>query len=113
MKAKEALWKQSEWLRITLASIGDAVITTDTEGNVLSMNVVAEALTGWKEEDAKNRPLDQVFHIVNEATGERVENPAYRALREGRILGLANHTLLVARTGIRTPIDDSAAPIRD
>ena len=69
VEAKEELWKQSEWLRVTLASIGDAVITTDTAGNVLSMNNVAESLTGWKIEDAKGRPLDQVFHIVNERTG--------------------------------------------
>ena len=113
LEAKEALWKQAEWLRVTLASIGDAVITTDTDGNILSMNTVAQNLTGWKEEDAKARPLDQVFRIVNEATGSPVENPAHRALKEGRILGLANHTLLISRNGTRTPIDDSAAPIRD
>ena len=113
VEAKEELWKQSEWLRVTLASIGDAVITTDTAGNVLSMNNVAETLTGWKIEDAKGRPLEQVFHIVNEKTGARVDNPAQRALKEGRVLGLANHTVLVARDGTKTPIDDSAAPIRD
>jgi PAS domain S-box-containing protein len=113
LKAKEALWKQAEWLRVTLASIGDAVITTDTDGNILTMNAVAQNLTGWKEEDAKARPLDQVFRIVNEDTGAPIENPAHRALREGRIVGLANHTLLVSRDGTRTPIDDSAAPIRD
>ena len=112
-QAKEALWKQSEWLRLTLASIGDAVITTDTGGNVLAMNAVAEDLTGWKEEDAQGRPLDQVFQIMSEQTGERVESPVHRVLTEGRITGLANHTLLIARNGARTPIDDSAAPIRD
>jgi len=113
VEAKAALFKQSEWLRVTLSSIGDAVITTDIDGNIISLNLVAEALTGWSEVDAQGRPLDQVFHIVNEETGKDVENPAHCALREGRVMGLANHTVLIARNGERTPIDDSAAPIRD
>jgi PAS domain S-box-containing protein len=102
-----------ERLRITLASIGDAVIVTDTHGRVTTMNAVAESLTGWTQNDAEGHPLDAVFHIVNEHSREPVENPAKRALREGVIVGLANHTVLIAKNGTQRPIDDSAAPIRD
>jgi PAS domain S-box-containing protein len=112
-RAEEALRKQSEWLRITLSSIGDAVISTDAEGRVTFMNGVAESLTGWPQAEAIGRPLPEVFHIVNERTRQPVENPALRALREGTIVGLANHTVLIARDGTERPIDDSAAPIRD
>ncbi len=112
-RAEEALRKQSDWLRITLASIGDAVISTDAEGRVTFMNGVAEALTGWPQAEAVGRPLPDVFHIVNERTRQPVENPALRAVREGTIVGLANHTVLVARDGTERPIDDSAAPMRD
>ncbi len=105
--------QQSEWLRITLASIGDAVITTDADGRVTSMNAVAQALTGWSQTDALGQPLTDVFRIVHEDTREPVENPALRALQTGTIVRLANHTVLLARTGEEHPIDDSAAPIRD
>ena len=106
------LAEQGERLRTTLASIGDAVITTDTAGRVTGMNAVAEALTGWSTADAAGVPLAAVFNIVNEDTRRPVENPAFRALREGVIVGLANHTVLIARDGTERPIDDSAAPIR-
>src|SRR5580704_12590203 len=112
-RAEEALRKQSEWLRVTLASIGDGVISTDAQGLVTFMNVVAESLTGWPSDEALGRPLPEVFHIVNEQTLEPVDNPAFRALREGAVVGLANHTVLIARDGSQLPIDDSAAPIRD
>jgi PAS domain S-box-containing protein len=112
-RAEEALRKQSEWLRITMSSIGDAVISTDAEGLVTSLNGVAEALTGWTQAAAVGRPLPEVFHIVNEHTRLPVENPALRALREGMVVGLANHTILIARDGTERPIDDSAAPIRE
>src|SRR5881275_1306411 len=98
-RAEEALRKQSEWLRIALASIGDAVISTDAEGRVTFLNRVAESLTGWPEAEALGRPLPDVLRIVSEATGLAVEDPALRALREGTIVGLANHTILVARDG--------------
>jgi PAS domain S-box-containing protein len=113
LEAEEALRKQSEWLRVTLASIGDAVISTDASGRVTFMNGVAEALTGWTQAEAAGRPLPEVFHIVDERTRRPVENPAARAAREGAVAGLANHTVLVARDGTERPIDDSAAPIRD
>jgi PAS domain S-box-containing protein len=112
-QAEDALRKQSEWLRITLASIGDAVISTDTEGRVTFMNRVAEELTGWPQPEAMGRPLHEVFLIVNEHTRRQVENPALRASHEGTIVGLANHTVLIARDGTERPIDDSAAPMWD
>jgi PAS domain S-box-containing protein len=101
-----------ESLRTTLASIGDAVIATDRHGRVTSMNTVAESLTGWSAVDAHGKPLDAVLRIVNEETGQPVENPVEKVLRLGRVVGLANHTVLIARDGARRPIDDSAAPIR-
>ncbi|HEX6942347.1 MAG TPA: PAS domain S-box protein [Gemmatimonadaceae bacterium] len=103
----------SELLRVTLRSIGDAVVTTDMTGRINYLNEVAESLTGWNHADAVGKPLESVFRIVNESTGEPVENPAARALREGIVVGLANHTLLIRRDGSRLAIDDSAAPIRD
>jgi PAS domain S-box-containing protein len=112
-RVEEELRKRSEWLRITLASIGDAVISTDAEARVTFMNGVAEALTGWTQSEAVGRPLSEVFQIVNERTREPSANPALRTLREGTVVGLANHTILIARDGKERPIDDSAAPIRD
>ncbi len=111
--AEKALQKQSEWLRVTLASIGDAVITTDTEERVTSLNPIAELLTGWAQQDAQGEPLARVFQIVNETSRQPVENPALRSLREGKIVGLANHTILIAKDGAERAIDDSAAPIKD
>jgi len=108
-----AEYESSEWLRVTLSSIGDAVITTDAHGRVTFLNPVAQALTGWTQEQAVSVSLERVFHIVNEETRKEVENPALRALREGVIVGLANHTLLISRDGTERPIDDSAAPIRN
>ena len=104
---------QGERLRTTLSSIGDAVISTDVDGRIVDLNPEAESLTGWPAADARGQPLEAVFRIVNEATRATVENPAMRALREGTVVGLANHTLLIRRDGAETPIDDSAAPIRD
>lgn len=104
--------QHQEYLRTTLGSIGDAVITTDGEGRVTMMNAVAEELAGWKLAEAAGRPLDVIFNIVNEQSRQPVENPTTRALREGIIVGLANHTVLIAKDGTERPIDDSAAPIR-
>jgi PAS domain S-box-containing protein len=99
-------------LRVTLASIGDAIIATDDDGRVTLMNGVAETLTGWTRVDAIGRPLRDVLVIVNEETRQPVENPVSRVLREGKITGLANHTVLISKAGREIPIDDSAAPIR-
>ncbi len=105
--------EQRERFRVTLASIGDAVITTDMDGLVTFINPIAESLTGWQQETAVGRPLQEVFNIVNEQTRRTVENPALRAIREGVIFGLANHTILIAKDGTEIPIDDSGAPIKD
>jgi PAS domain S-box-containing protein len=98
---------------VTLRSIGDGVVATDVEGRVTFLNGVAERLTGWSDAEARGQPLETVFRIVNEGTRLTVESPVTRALREGRIVGLANHTLLLARDGTERPIADSAAPILD
>ncbi len=107
------LTRKREKLRVTLESIGDAVITTDPAGRVTLLNRVAEALTGWPAADAVGAPLTDVFRIVNQQTRQPVENPVRRVIDEGVIVGLANHTVLIARDGTERPIDDSAAPIRD
>ena len=105
--------EQRRLLQITLASIGDGVITTDTRGTVTYLNDVAETLTGWPRADAIGQHLGTVFQIVNEETRLAVENPALTALRDGVVVGLANHTVLIKRDGRECPIDDSAAPIRN
>jgi PAS domain S-box-containing protein len=97
----------------TLASIGDAVIVTDAEGKVTFANKVALNLLGRTEQEALGRPLDMVFQIVNEFTHAVVESPVARVLREGAIVGLANHTILITPGGAEIPIDDSGAPVRD
>jgi PAS domain S-box-containing protein len=114
LEAKTAeLRAESERFRTTLASIGDAVVSTDAQGRITFLNGVAEALTGWPALEAIGRPIQEVFVIHNETTGTPVENPALRTLREGQVVGLANHTVLRARDGVERPVDDSAAPIRD
>jgi PAS domain S-box-containing protein len=109
----DALHFQPEWCRVTLASIGDAVITTDAEGRITFLNSVAESLTGWTLEEAAGQPLDSVFRIINEESRQPVESPTARALREGMVVGLANHSLLIAKDATERPIDDSTAPIRN
>jgi PAS domain S-box-containing protein len=105
--------RQRRWFHAAVSSIGDAVIATDEQGLVRLMNTVAERLTGWTLAEAAGRPIEEVFRIVNEETRRPAENPALRALRDGAITGLANHTVLLGRAGDEAPIDDSAAPIRD
>jgi PAS domain S-box-containing protein len=110
--ANAVLQSEREWFRTTLASIGDAVITTNTIGQVTTLNSVAERLTGWTQHEASGQDLANVFQIINDATRQPVDSPAMRALAEGTIVGLANHTLLIAKDGTERFIDDSAAPIR-
>jgi PAS domain S-box-containing protein len=110
--AENRLRQQGELLSVTLSSIGDAVIATDIKGSINFINPTAEALTGWSMADAAGKPLADVFKIINETTREPVENPVTKVLREGNVVGLANHTVLVARGGNEIPIDDSGAPIR-
>ncbi len=107
------LHETEESLRATLYSIGDAVISTDGEALVTAMNPVAASLTGWTEAEAIGQPLADIFRIINENTREPVESPAEVVLKEGRIVGLANHTLLLSRDGREFPIADSGAPIRN
>ncbi|MCK4274911.1 MAG: PAS domain S-box protein [Phycisphaerae bacterium] len=111
-RAQEAIKESEEGLRITLASIGDGVIATDTERRITRLNKVAEELTGWTARDARGKALEEVFHIINEQTRAPARDPVARALAFGRIEGLANHTVLVARDGAERAIADSAAPIR-
>jgi PAS domain S-box-containing protein len=112
-EAATAIYVQQERFRTTLTSIGDAVIVTDTEGRVTFVNPIAATLTGYREEEAKGLPLQSVLNIVNEETRKEAENPVARVLAQGQIVGLANHTVLIAKDGSERPIDDSAAPIRD
>lgn len=110
-RVEQALFREKELAQITLHSIGDAVITTDANGFIQSLNPVAEKLTRWSFEQAKGLPLDEVFQIVNEMSGEPVENPVEKALDENRIVKAASNTLLIGRDGSEFAIDHSAAPI--
>ncbi|HLM57002.1 MAG TPA: PAS domain S-box protein [Pyrinomonadaceae bacterium] len=110
-RAEAAAVKSERQLATTLQSIGDAVISTDAAGRVNFMNPVAQRLTGWAVEEARGLPLEEVFRIVNEETRETVESPVAKVLREGKVVGLANHTVLLTRGGAEIPIEDSGAPI--
>ncbi|MBL9122521.1 MAG: CHASE3 domain-containing protein, partial [Planctomycetaceae bacterium] len=112
LRAAADVHRERERFEVTLRSIGDGVIATDTDGRVTFLNQIAATLTGWPLADAAGQPLEKVFHIVNEETRAHVENPALRALQEGTIVGLANHTALIHRDGSERAIADSAAPIR-
>lgn len=112
-RAKNRAAGQAETLNVTLGSIGDGVISTDTDGNITFMNSVAESLTGWKATEVQARPIHEIFRIVHEDTRRTVENPAVRSLNSGTVTALANHSLLIARDGSEIPIDDSGSPIKD
>ncbi|HTL54534.1 MAG TPA: PAS domain S-box protein [Candidatus Limnocylindrales bacterium] len=112
-RALQQLEEERARLEVTLASIGDAVIVTDVDGAVRFMNPIAEAMTGWSAAEARGQALESVFHIVNEKTRRRAENPTIKALRDGLVVGLANHTVLISKSGSEYSIDDSAAPICD
>ncbi|MEA3546406.1 MAG: EAL domain-containing protein [Thermodesulfobacteriota bacterium] len=108
---EEELYKEQEKALVTLQSIGDAVISTNNQGLVEFLNPVAETLTGWSAKEAQGRPLTEVFHILSEKSREPAQDPVTRCLIEGKIVGLANHTILVSRSGKEFAIEDSAAPI--
>ncbi|MCL7488160.1 MAG: PAS domain S-box protein [Desulfobulbaceae bacterium] len=112
-RAIEELAAERERLAVTLRSIGDGVITTNTEGRIVMMNKVAEQLCGWSQQEAVDRPLHEIFRIVNEKTGRPCPNPVDLVMKTGSIVALENHTLLIARDGARISIADSGAPIRD
>lgn len=107
------LQQQREWFEVTLSSIGDAVITTDVFGKITYLNPVAESMTGWSAAEAAGSPLERVFAIVDEYTRRPLEHPIGRVLQTGKVVGLANHAALLDKSGRLTPIEDSAAPIRD
>ncbi|MFH2058188.1 MAG: PAS domain S-box protein [Pseudomonadota bacterium] len=110
---QQALIAEKERLAVTLRSIGDGVITTDINGTVVLLNKVAEMLTGWTHAEAVGQPLEKVFHIINEHTRQICENPVTKVISSGQIIGLANHTVLVAKDGSERSIADSGAPIFD
>ena len=112
-QADSSIYAERAKLQSTLSSIGDAALATDTEGNVTFINTVAQSLTGWTQQEAIGKPVEQVLNIVSEGDHAPAANPVRRVLGEGAIVGLANHTLLIARDGTERPIDDSAAPIHD
>ena len=109
----QQLNQQREWLEVTLMSIGDAVIVTDADKAITMMNPLGEQLTGWSLAEAKGRPIDEIFRIMNEQTRKGVKSPIDAVLRDGFKVGLANHSVLLTRDGREIPIGDSAAPIRD
>jgi PAS domain S-box-containing protein len=112
-RSRGELRRHAAWLSTALRSLGDAVIATDELGCITLLNPVAETLTGWARDEAIGKPLAQVFRITHALTGEAAEDPVTRVLREGVVVGLANHTALTARDGTRRPIEDTAAPIRE
>ena len=109
-RAEEEMRQQREWFQVTLRSIGDAVITTDIQGQVTFLNPIAETLTGWSSAEAWAKPLKAVLNIVDEKTREPAFHPIDKALREGVIVGLSNHTVLISRDGTEVSIEDSANP---
>jgi len=111
-RAARLLQQRSEWFTVTLTSIGDAVIATDTQAVVTFMNPEAERLTGWPSQEALGRDITEVLILCSEETRQVVENPVLRVLRTGIVAGLGNHTLLLSRDGREIPIADSGAPIR-
>jgi PAS domain S-box-containing protein len=112
-EAEAVIRRQEARLRVTLDSIGDAVIVTDAEGRVTSLNPVARTLTGWSNDEASGRPLTEVFPIFHEVSRQPIENPVAKVIETGTVVGLGNHTILVSKEGSERPIDDSAAPIKD
>jgi PAS domain S-box-containing protein len=112
-RVADAVRAESEWLHVTLLSIRDAVIATDAAARVRLMNPVAQALTGWAEDEAVGRPVGECFRVVHEVTRVPADDPVWRALREGTVRSPSDHTLLLSRTGAEYPIDHSGGPIRD
>jgi PAS domain S-box-containing protein len=112
-RSEADLEQQKEWFRVTLTSIGDGVIVTDKEARVVFLNREAELLTGWTSVEALLKPIAAVFHLIDENTRAREEDPAAAVFRERKVVAMSNHVLLVSRTGDECPIEDSAAPIHD
>lgn len=113
IETRNQLTQEKERFRTTLLSVGDGVISTDVMGNIVIMNKVSEELTGWKQEDAIGKPIDEVFYIINEYSREKCDNPVFNVLSERKTFELANHTMLLSKDGTERSIEDSAAPIFD
>nr|WP_321487608.1 PAS domain S-box protein [uncultured Draconibacterium sp.] len=111
LSSEQQIRKAEEMYRTTLLSIGDAVICTDIKGRITQLNPEAERLTGWNAGEAYKKNLEDVFHIVNEHSRERVESPFSKVMKRGKVVGLANHTILLSKDGNEIPIADSGAPI--
>ena len=111
-RINDLLHKSEESLSITLNSIGDAVITTDADGLIISMNPIAEAMCGWSKTETIGKPLTDIFRLLNQKTNKTIENPVEKVMRTGKIIGLANNTVLITKTGDMLNISDSAAPIK-
>jgi len=112
-KMEMELKENQQWLAATIKSLGEAVIATDKNGLIKTINPFAEALTGWKREDALGKPLETVFNVISEITGKIVENPVKKAIREGSFYGLADHPFLLAREGAKIPVDIIGSSIKD
>ena len=112
-RAEREIKEKNQWLSAVIKGIGDAVIATDPLGLVKLMNPIAEALTGWKQEDASGKPLKTVFNIVSEEKEMLVENPVEKVIREGIFYGLADHSLLIAKEGTKIPVDIIGSTIKD
>ncbi len=112
-KIEKRLKESEQWLAATIRGIGDAVIATDPEGVIKIMNPIAEALTGWKQEEALGKPLATAFNIISEEMGKQIENPVTKAIREGNYYGLAENTILITRDGVKIPIDIIGSSIKD
>lgn len=112
-EAEAALQTEKELLAVTLRSIGDGVITTDTQGKITFLNKVAEKLTGWSDEEARGKQSREVFHVINEKSGKRCPSPVQKVMELARIIDLTDHSALIAKDGSRKMIADSGAPIRD
>ncbi len=112
-KMEKRLKESEQWLAATIRGIGDAVIATDPEGVIKIMNPIAEALTGWKQEEALGKPLATAFNIVSEEMGKQVENPVTKAIREGIFYGLAENTILLMKDGVKIPVDIIGSSIKD
>ena len=112
-ESERSLREKNQWLVAVIESIGDAVIATDLEGKIRLMNPIAEALTGWKQEDAIGETLVGVFNIISEGTGELIEDPVKKAIREDVFYGLADHTVLLTKAGMKIPVDIIGSTIKD
>jgi len=111
-QSERSLREKNQWLSAVIESIGDAVIATDPEGTIRLMNPIAEALTGWKQNEALEKPLTGIFNIISEDTDKKVENPVTKAIREEKFYGLADNTILVTKEGIKIPVDIVGSTIK-